>query len=188
MRRTLSNCSGIICWPPQPGLMVITITWSTQGIDSSMAETEVPGLMQTPARFPSRRIESSVRLMCGETSMWTLMVSAVAGRGYSKLAVDESTDRTYKQNLFGDISGNYFGSEIGGWVPLQGNFGINLAVLSSVYKVDQSNAAGTYEGDEVDADGNLSLVEGRYGEGDGDLAKQVTMRTLAVKVGLALGF
>ena len=76
MRRAFSSWAGIICWPPQPGLMVMTITWSTSASDSAMASNGVPGLMQTPQRAPSRRISLRVRLMCGETSMCTFTVSA----------------------------------------------------------------------------------------------------------------
>lgn len=113
-------------------------------------------------------------------------LSAVVGRGYTKLTVDESTDRTYKQNLFGKISGNYAAGELGGWIPLKGNFGLNIAFMGSMYRADQSDATGTYEGDEIAADGTLSLVQGGYEAGE--LDRQVTIRTYAAKVGLALGF
>lgn len=113
-------------------------------------------------------------------------LTAVYGRGYSKLAVDETTDLTYKQSLYGNISGDYFGGELGGWVPLKGNFGLNLALVGSVYRANQEDATGTYEGDGVDENGQLYLTQGQYDAGE--LDSRIVMRTVAVKIGLSLGF
>lgn len=113
-------------------------------------------------------------------------LSAVYGRGYSKLAVDETTERTYLQSLYGNISGDYFGGELGGWVPLKGNFGLNIAVVGSLYRANQAAATGTYQGDQVDDNGQLQLTQGEYSTGE--LDSRIVMRTLAAKFGLSLGF
>lgn len=113
-------------------------------------------------------------------------LSAVAGRGYSKLQVDESTARTFKQNLFGQIAGNYAAAEVGSWVPLKGDFGLNIAIMTTQYQADQSGATGTFEGDEIGPNGELSLTEGAHSTGT--LDSRLTMRTVAAKIGLALGF
>ncbi len=115
-------------------------------------------------------------------------VSAVAGKGYSKLSIDQSSDKTYKQSLRGNISGTYFGGEIGSWIPLKGSFGLNIAMLTSLYEADQSKSPGTFEGDQIGPEGNLELTKGKYDENDGTLEKKVNMRTFAAKVGLSLGF
>lgn len=117
-----------------------------------------------------------------------LYLTGVAGKAFSKLTVDHSTDKTYKQSLYGNINGRYFGGELGAWIPLKGNFGVNLAFLSNIYYADQSAAPGTYDGDEVDSQGNLSLVQGQHEKDDGSLAPNVVMKTYAAKVGLSLGF
>jgi hypothetical protein len=144
------------------------------------------------ATYDNRIVAGGVRLAhpIGNalTFAQSAYLTAVVGRGYSKLSIDETTDRTYKQSLYGGINGTYLGSELGVWVPLKGSFGLNLAALASSYTADQSEVGGTYQGDEIGADGSLSLVEGTWSPEDGTLDDQVTMRTVAMKVGLSLGF
>lgn len=111
----------------------------------------------------------------------------VGGRGYSKLVVDESSASASRESLYSNIDGNYFGAETGAWIPLRGSFGINLALLGNVYDADQSQATGTYEGEEL-VNGSLSLTQGSRRAGDGSLPDRVTLRSLSAKVALAFGF
>ena len=117
-----------------------------------------------------------------------LYLNAMAGKAYSKLTVDDSADRTYLQNLYGNINGNYFAGELGAWIPIKGNFGVNLAFLASSYAADQAGRTGTYDGNKLNPDGSLALTTGAYGKGGGTLPDRVTLRTYAAKVGVALGF
>jgi len=114
--------------------------------------------------------------------------SAVAGRGYSKLSIDQSSDKLFDQSLYGNISGNYFGAEIGTWIPLKGRFGLDIAMLGSLYQADQSEAPGTSAGNVIGQDGALELTASRHVPGDGSLSNQVSIRTYAAKVGLSMGF
>lgn len=153
---------------------------------------ETDGDSKTIATYDNRIVAAGFRLSRNVGNEHTfaqgVYLTAVAGKGYSKLSIDESTDLTYKQSLRGNISGNYFGGELGSWVPLKGSFGINVAFLSSIYEADQSDSPGTYQGDEIGPDGSLQLTQGQYEEGDGSLEKRVVMKTFAAKVGLSLGF
>lgn len=115
-------------------------------------------------------------------------LAAVAGRGFSKLAVDESADENFRQSLYSGITGNYFGGELGALLPVRGNFGIELALMSSVYAAEQAGIGGTWKSDGVNPDGSYGLTEGTYDADDSGLTRRVVMRTVAVKVGLALGF
>lgn len=147
---------------------------------------------KTIATYDNRIIAAGFRLSRNvgndHTFAQGVYLTGVAGKGYSKLSIDESTERSYRQSLRGNISGNYFGGELGSWVPLKGNFGINLAALGSIYEADQSKSPGTYEGDEIGPEGNLQLTRGNYEEDDGTLDDRVVMKTFALKVGLSLGF
>lgn len=117
-----------------------------------------------------------------------IYVNAMAGKAYSKLSVDDATDRTYAQSLYGNINGNYYAGEIGAWVPLHGSFGINLAFLGSTYAADQAARTGTYAGNQLNPDGSLALVSGAYPKGNGNIPDRVTLKTYAAKLGVAMGF
>jgi hypothetical protein len=115
-------------------------------------------------------------------------LAGVAGRGYSKLSLDESTQQSYMQSQYGNIAGNYFAGELGGFLPLKGSFGVNLAALGSIYRADQRDAIGTSEGDRVDENGALSLVKTTHAAGDGSLEDRLVFKSWAVKLGMSLGF
>lgn len=144
------------------------------------------------ATYDTRIVAAGITLRGAVGNSGTLAqavyLSALAGRGYSKLTLDQSTDRTYMQNLYGKITGDYFSGELGASIPLKGDFGISLAFLGSLYRANQKDAPYSYQGDSVDADGNLSLVEGSGTPGDGSLDERAVIRTGAVKLALSLGF
>lgn len=123
-----------------------------------------------------------------QAAVQALYATALAGRGYSKLSVDESTAQSSQHSLYSNMSGNWFGGELGIWLPLRGSFGINVAVISNRYQLDQSQACGTYNGDQVDDTGGLSLTQGAFTCGEAPLARNATLRTVAGKISLGLGF
>jgi hypothetical protein len=114
-------------------------------------------------------------------------LTAMAGKGYTKLSVDESSDTRYRQLLWGGLSGNYFGGEIGAWIPFQGSFGINIAFLGSVYEAKLPDGMITQEGEEV-RDGRSVQLTGSPDRDDLDFAETVYLKTFAAKVGVAVGF
>ncbi len=117
----------------------------------------------------------------------SVYLTGLAGRGFSKLSVTESTETSTRQNDYGNIRGNFFSGELGAFLPLKGSFGINVAALGTQYRADQSAATGTYSGDET-RDGILSLTQGSYPAQANLLERSVTMRAVAGKVGISLGF
>lgn len=124
----------------------------------------------------------------GRTLAQALYFTGLIGRAYSKLELETSTSQSYRQDLYDHIYGSYFATEVGTLIPLKGDFGLNIAFASSLYRVTQKDACGTYSGDEVGANGGLGLTSGSDGCGSGSLSETVDLRTAAVKVGLALGF
>ena len=116
-----------------------------------------------------------------------LYLAGVAGRSYSKLQLDVTSDTLYEQNQYAGISGNYYAGEIGTWIPLRGTFGINFAILSSLIEADLGQASGTYEGDEL-VDGQLRLTQGTRSADEAGLGDRVSLRTHAARIAVSLGF
>jgi hypothetical protein len=123
------------------------------------------------------------------TQPWDgIYASASYGRGFSKLTLDESAPRTFKQSSFSGISGTQWSGELGTWIPLKVDFGLSVALVGSTYKADQTKATGTFEGEELAADDSLYLVSGSRNGTAAGLDPQVSMTTYAAKVGVVLDF
>ena len=116
-----------------------------------------------------------------------LYFAAVAGRSYSKLQLDVSSDTVFEQNQYSGISGTYYSGELGAWIPLHDSFGINFSLLSSLHEVDLTAAKGTYEGDEL-VDGQLRLTQGTKDHAESGLADRTTLRSHAIRLTISLGF
>ena len=127
------------------------------------------------------------RLGQGETAP-SLFATVVSGRGVSKLTVDESSPRAFRESLYGNIATNHLASEVGGWLPVGPGFSLSVGVLLGRDQLDLRDATGSYQGNGVRSDGSLTLTEGAHGASDGSLASTVTLRAYAMKVGLGLSF
>lgn len=114
--------------------------------------------------------------------------SLSAGRAFSKVTVDESASRTFRQSLYSGISGTYWSGEIGSWIPLKPDFGVSLALVGSSYKADQSQASGTFQGEVLAPDESLSLVSGSQDGASSGLAPTLTIDTYSAKVGVFFQF
>ncbi len=115
-------------------------------------------------------------------------LTAVAGKGYSKLSIDDTGDNVFVQRTYGNISGNFFGSELGGWIPLKENFGVNIAFTANSLTSNQENVSFTYQS-EVPGDSGLGLTSGSGKDSSvNTLEDKVTMKTYAGRIGLSLGF
>lgn len=117
-----------------------------------------------------------------------LYASAGAGRAFTKLTADESAPRTFKQSLYGGISGSYLTGEVGTWIALKEDFGLSLAVVGSTYQADQSRAKGTFEGEELAPDDSLFLVTGSNDGASSGLPARIRMTTYTAKLGLLFQF
>jgi len=117
-----------------------------------------------------------------------LYLTAVAGKGYSKLSIDDTGDRVFIQRTYGNISGNFLGTEFGGWIPLKENFGVNIAFTANSFSANQENVSFTYES-EVPSESGLGLTSGSGKDSNQNtLEDKVTMKTYAGRIGLSLGF
>jgi hypothetical protein len=117
-----------------------------------------------------------------------IYLTGVAGKGYSKLSIDDTGESVFVQRTYGNISGNFFGSELGGWIPLKENLGINIAFTANSLTANQENVSFTYES-EVPGDSGLGLTTGSGKESSvNTLEDSVTMKTYAGRIGLSLGF
>jgi hypothetical protein len=117
-----------------------------------------------------------------------IYLTAVVGKGYSKLSIDDTGDSVFVQRNYGNISGNFFGSELGGWIPLKENFGVNIAFTANSLTANQKDVSFTYQS-EVPSDAGLSLTSGSGKDSSTNtLEDKVTMKTYAGRIGLSLGF
>jgi hypothetical protein len=116
-------------------------------------------------------------------------LAATAGKGYSKITLDETSETAYRQSELENMSGNWFQGELGTFMPLKGALGVSLALIGSRLEIDQSAAHGTFRGDEVQEDGSLALVSGSVdNEREKKLAEKASFDTLALRLGLSIGF
>lgn len=173
------------------GLSVGPRIEASNGFVSTRSKDDTTGVTSV-ATYDNRIFAAGVRVSqsvgAPHTFAQGIYMTAVAGKAYSKLAVDDTGANMYKQRTYGNISGNYFGSELGGWIPLRENFGINLAVMANTYRADQSKVTGSFEG-EIPDEGGLTLTRGSYdGTSASELDDSVVMKTLAGRIGLSLGF
>ncbi len=174
-------------WQLAPSLYLGPRFEIANGFVNTKAKT---GDVSAISTYDNRIFSGGLRLSRTVGNPYTLAqgayLTAMVGQAYTKLSVDEASRSTFRQNLYGNISGPYASSELGGWIPLRGTFGINLALLGSIYRADQSKASGSFQGDDVGPGGELTLTQGPA-EAE-DLANSVTIRTVAMKVGVSIGF
>jgi hypothetical protein len=132
------------------------------------------------------------KLAFGNGKSHTLIQGAyivgMVGKGSTDLTINESTERTYNQNRLTDISGDYSSIELGTWIPIKGSFGVNVAMLTSTYMADFRDAKGTRTGDEIDEQGNLFALTSDVDAESSGVGKAATLTSVAVKIGLVLGF
>jgi hypothetical protein len=114
--------------------------------------------------------------------------SLAIGRGFSKVTIDESASRTFRQSLYAGISGTFWSAEIGSWIPLKPDFGLSLGLVGSSYTADQSRASGTFQGEVLAPDESMSLVSGSQDGSSSGLAKTLTIDTYSAKVGVFFQF
>lgn len=123
------------------------------------------------------------------TQPWDgLFVTAQVGRGLSKLTLDESTRRTFRQSQFSGITGTQWAFEVGSYFPLKEDFGISAAFVASKYRAEAQRARGTFEGEELAEDESLSLVSGFNTAQEAGLSPQVDINSYGAKLGIVFDF
>ena len=118
-----------------------------------------------------------------------LYFAAMTGKAYTKISMDESNDKIYRQSELDNVNGHWFQGELGAFMPLKGSLGVSLALLGNRLTVDQASARGTYEGDAIADDGSLTLISGNVDNArDKKLSDRAAFDTLGLRLGLMIGF
>lgn len=124
-----------------------------------------------------------------ESWLSRLYASLIVGKAYSKILIDESGTRFFRQSEFERLNGTWLQSEIGGAFPLRGSLALNIGIIANRLLIDQSAAIGRYEGDSIAADGSMSLISGNLDNSQQQiLANRARFDSLALRLGLAIGF
>lgn len=120
-----------------------------------------------------------------------IYVTPMLGTVWSKLSTDASTNNengsSFLQNQYSGLRGSYVGVETGAFFPLKDSFGINVGLLASLSKIDQTAAHGTFEGDYSQKGSKLPLA-GTTEPSSSGLSATVYQKSASIKVGLNLGF
>jgi hypothetical protein len=118
----------------------------------------------------------------------TIFLTALLGKGITKLDIDESTSNSFLQYQNSGVPLNYREVALGTAIPI-GNSGstVNLAVLDSNYTVDQSHAVATVNREERNAKG-IELTSGVETAERQNLKPKSNQRILGLKIGLTMGF
>lgn len=132
----------------------------------------------------SRALDSSIPALAPKL----LFANFEGGRAYAKLTVDQSRDDSFRQNQLTGIDGDWLAVELGTFVPLRSGFGVNFSGIATRQELDQSRAAGTYEGEQQNSDGALALTSGTTSAEGSALAAEARLDIIALKIGLHLKF
>jgi len=157
-------------------------------VNSKLVDNELKSIATYDNRIFAAGFRISQTVGNPRTFAQGVYLTAVAGKGYSKLSIDDTGDTVFVQRNYGNISGNFFGSELGGWIPLRDKLGINVAFTAHSLIANQDNVSFTYES-EFPRDSGLGLTSGSGKDSSlNTLEDKVTMKTYAGRIGLSLGF
>jgi hypothetical protein len=140
------------------------------------------------SRYDHRTGSVGVRLKLDESyGLWTtpIYTSLMGGLSFTKLSLDQTTRESFKQVEMRRITGRLLQGEIGTGLNLTESLALQLSWQNTVYRLDQTQATGTFEGEYLGEDSSLGLLEGTYNSQDFGLAKRPTLRISAIKIGLA---
>ena len=111
--------------------------------------------------------------------------TAIYGKNFSKLILDESTDTTFSQTSYSGISGDYYSGEIGFRLPVKKSFSISLGITAATTNINQ-NVVGQGQDEQVI---DRAYLTSEVNRNAADLLPvEVTQKTLAAKAGFTLGF
>jgi|GEM_PF-3951160 len=108
-----------------------------------------------------------------------------AGKVYSKLVLDESSEQSFTQTSYTGINGDYLAGEAGIRLPVRDTFRITLGLAASMIKISQ-NVVGRGEGEQVV--GRAYLTGPAEQNATEVLPRSVVQKTLAAKAGFSIGF
>lgn len=112
--------------------------------------------------------------------------SVMGGLTFSKLGLNRTTAETFQKIDVHKINGRSLQVELGTGFALTDRFDLMTSWTNTLYRLDQTNAQATFEGEYLD-DRGLGLLQGTYtpAEVNAFLAPYPTLRMWAIKVGFA---
>lgn len=115
-----------------------------------------------------------------------LFGSVSGGLTFSKLSLNRTTADTFQKIDVNQINGRSLQVELGTGFELTERFDLLASWTNTLYRLDQTNARGTFEGESLSQDG-LGLIQGSYSPTDIDefMAPNPTLRLWAFKVSFA---
>ncbi len=124
--------------------------------------------------------------LTGNPWVKSLFATTQVGRGSSGLTQDTTNSSLFRQDLYTHITGSYLAAETGVMLPIKPTFNIHASVLQSFYKLDQSDARGSYDSETLTPAGELSLTQGSHTAGDNGLSSSASQQLTALKLGITL--
>jgi hypothetical protein len=119
--------------------------------------------------------------------LWStpLFMTASSGITFSKLSSDKTTATSFQQIDINRIIGRVYQGEIGSAVTLTEGLSAQLSWVNTLYRLDQTQSQGTFEGEYLGDDRALGLLEGTYTPEGLGLPSRPTLRIWSIKLGLA---
>jgi len=115
-------------------------------------------------------------------------LSLLAGRSFSRASLEATADTAFESTNLRKINGDWFSGEIGTWIPLRENFGINAGIQSTINYLDQGSASGTLSRRATDGNGGVFSLNRSANAEESGIPDRVVQKTNAIKLGLVLGF
>ncbi len=119
--------------------------------------------------------------------LWStpLFITASSGITFSKLSSDKTTANSFQQIDINRIIGRVYQGEIGSAITLTDGLSAQLSWVNTLYRLDQTQSQGTFEGEYLGDDQSLGLLEGTYTlEGLGFPSRPI-LRIWSIKLGLS---
>ena len=113
-------------------------------------------------------------------------LNVLGGRSLSALLRGETSPDKFSNSEIKNITGNWLSIDVGAWVPVKRNFGLNLGLMHSQHTLDQSEARGLTDTRQTDPSG--AVLNLTSPADTSPLAAKVVQKTTAAKVSLVLAF
>ena len=113
-------------------------------------------------------------------------LNVLGGRSLSVLSRGETSPTKFSNSEIKNISGTLVSAELGAWLPVRRNFGVNVGVMHSQHQLDQSKARGLTDTRQTDPYG--AILNLTSPADTSPLARRVVQRMTGAKLSLVLGF
>jgi hypothetical protein len=121
-------------------------------------------------------------------SNWNIYAAASLGQGKSKLSIKKSTNHSFTQFKTSGVPATYRSIELGSHIDFVGsNLGLNLALVSSAYNLDQSEVSGSIKKEERSPENNGILLSQQATTAELlGLENTLIQNTISLRIGLSM--